>query len=66
MTDEFQERRQNSGLTDEQVEAVKEAILKSIYADIGRSLVRKVLWVGGAAIFALYAYLVSTGKAPKP
>ena len=48
MADE--ERRKNGGLTDEQVEAIKEAVLASVYEDIGRSLVKKALWVLGAVV----------------
>jgi hypothetical protein len=47
--------------TDEEVAALKQQLLESIYADIGKSLVKKVLWVGGACIFALFAWLVGKG-----
>jgi len=55
------ERRPNGGLTDEQIEAIKEAILASIYEEIGRSIVKKVLWYGGAVFAALVAWLVAKG-----
>lgn len=58
------ERRRNGGLTEEQVEAIKEALLRSIYEDIGRSVVKKVLWVGGAAVAALFAWLSYKGYWP--
>ena len=55
------ERRKNGGLTDEQVEAIKDAILASVYEDIGRSLVKKILWVGGIVFAALLAWLAAKG-----
>lgn len=58
------ERRKNGGLTDEQVEAVKQAILDSIYQEIGRSLVKKVLWAVGAVVLAVAAWLHGSGKLP--
>ena len=51
------ERRKNSGLSPEQVEAIKEAILASIYEDIGRSIVRKVLWALGALALIFLAWI---------
>jgi hypothetical protein len=35
-------------LTPEQVEALKQQLLHSIYADIGKNVVKKFLWVAGA------------------
>lgn len=58
------ERRKNGGLTGEQVEAIREAILRSIYEDIGRSVVRKILWTLGALSFALLAWLGYKGYLP--
>jgi len=55
------ERRQNAGLTDEQVEAIKEAILASVYEDIGRSLVKKVIWVAGVVFTALLGWAAAKG-----
>lgn len=56
------DRRKNGGLTDEQVEAIKQAILDSIYQEIGRSLVKKALWALGAIILAAVAWLHGAGK----
>lgn len=52
-----EERRKNGGLTDEQIEAIKEAVLASVYEDIGRSLVKKVLWVLGSLTAGFLGYL---------
>ena len=49
------------GLTDEQIEAIKERILASVYEDIGRSLVKKILWVVGTLLVALLAWLTAKG-----
>lgn len=58
------ERRTHGGLSDEQVDEIKEAILASIYEDIGRSIVKKILWAGGAVLAALFAWLVAKGYIP--
>ena len=55
------ERRNNGGLSDEQIEVIKDAILASIYEEIGRSIVKKVLWAGGAIFTAVVAWLVAKG-----
>ena len=55
------ERRTNGGLSDEQIEAIKDAILASIYEEIGRSIVKKILWAGGAMFAALLAWLTAKG-----
>ncbi len=52
-----EERRTNAGLTDEQIEEIKERVLASVYEDIGRSLVKKILWALGAVLAALLAWL---------
>lgn len=51
------ERRKHGGLTDEQVEVIKQQLLSSIYEDIGRSIIKKVLWAFGAMFLALLAWL---------
>lgn len=56
-----EERRANGSLTDEQVKQIKEQILASIYEDIGRSVVKKILWAGGAVLSALLAWLAYKG-----
>ena len=55
------ERRKNSALTPEQVEEIKEAILASVYEDIGRSLVKKILWVAGVVFTALLGWAAAKG-----
>lgn len=54
--DDFVEKRKNGGLSDEQIAAIKEQLLASIYEDIGRSVVKKILWAGGAVFAALLAW----------
>jgi hypothetical protein len=62
MKREEDDRRRNGGLTDEQVEQIKEAILREIYAEIGRSIVSRLLWALGLLFTALLAYLGFTGR----
>ena len=44
-------------LSPDELKAIKDQLLESIYADIGKSVVRKILWVGGAVILALFAWM---------
>jgi len=60
------DRRKNGGLSDEQVEAIKQAILDSIYKEIGKSIVRKVIWVVGTAVALLLAWLTGAGHIKFP
>ncbi len=55
------ERRKNRGLTDEEIEVIKEQLLNSIYEDIGRSVVKKLLWTLGALFIALSTWLAAKG-----
>lgn len=48
-------------LTPEQLEAIKQQLLDSIYADIGKSVVKKVLWITGASFVALVAWSKAHG-----
>jgi hypothetical protein len=54
-----QERRRN--FTDDELAQLKEQLLESIYADIGKSLVKKILWVIGAILAAALAWLTGAG-----
>lgn len=58
---EPEERRKNSGLSDEEIDAIKDRILASVYEDIGRSLVKKILWALGAVFAALLTWLGANG-----
>lgn len=55
------ERRENGRFTEAEIEAIKDAILSSIYEDIGRSLVKKILWATGAVLAAMLAWLAAKG-----
>lgn len=48
-------------LSQEELESLKEQLLDSIYADIGRSIVKKILWVLGAASVVALAWLSGKG-----
>lgn len=53
-------------LTEEQLEAIAERAadraLEKVYAQIGKSVVTKTLWLAGAAAIAIAAWLKGTGK----
>ena len=57
MYDEENKQDRRKPLTDAELDSIKEQLLESIYADIGKSLVKKILWVVGASILAGYAWL---------
>lgn len=60
------ERRANAGLTEDEINAIAERAaeraLEKVYSDVGKSAVKFVLWVVGAGVLALLAYLGATGK----
>ena len=56
-----EERRKNAWLTEEQINYIRERILASVYEDIGRSLVKKILWLLGALLAALLGWLAAKG-----
>jgi hypothetical protein len=49
-------------LSQEEVDIIAGQILEKIYADIGKSVVKKILWLAGAIVVAVYAALTSIGK----
>jgi hypothetical protein len=48
-----------SKLTPDEIDELKEMLLESIYADIGRNVVRKLLWIAAAVISTLFVWLSS-------
>ena len=53
--------RRRSALSPDDIEAIKKQILDSVYADIGKSIITKLLWIGGAVLTALFAWLSLKG-----
>lgn len=63
MNDENQNHHnRREPLTPEELASIKDQLLESIYADIGKSLVKKALWVGGAVVLASFAWLIGKGR----
>ena len=60
--DEMGDNRRS--LTQEELDSIKEQLLESIYADIGRSVIKKVLWIVGTVIFAILVGLKFANKLP--
>lgn len=56
-----EERRKSGGLSEDEIESIKERVLASVYADIGRSVVKKFLWVGGVVLLGLLTWLGVNG-----
>jgi hypothetical protein len=55
-------QRERIPLSQDEIDEIKRQLLESIYADIGRSLVRKFLWAAGTVVFAAVVGLAATGK----
>ena len=59
----MEERRVN--LTEEQldliVSKVADEVFNRIYAEIGKSIVKKLFWIAGVSIFAVFVFLASKG-----
>lgn len=60
------ERRAAAALSEEQIDLIAdraaERALAKVYEQIGRSVVRKILWVAGAAALAIAAWMKGSGK----
>lgn len=63
------ERRASVNLSDEQIESIAERAaekaIERVYMEIGKSVVRKTLWLIGVVAVGGWLYLSSTGKAPR-
>lgn len=60
-TEELRHARRKPQFTQEEIEDLKEQLLQSIYADIGKSFVKKFLWVFGAVVAGAFAALTAFG-----
>ena len=60
------ERRTGPSLTEEQIDSIAERAaeraLEKVYAQIGKSIVQKFLWLVGAASLAVLAWMKGSGK----
>ena len=54
--------RERVPLSQDEIDEIKRQLLESIYADVGRSLVRKFLWALGTVVFAAAVGLAAAGK----
>jgi len=57
-----QDNKDRPQFSQEQIDEIKRQLLESIYADIGRSLVKKFLWALGSVVFAAVVGLAAAGK----
>lgn len=55
------EHRTNGELSHQDIERIKEAVLASVYEDIGRSVVKKVVWIGGAVLAVVLGWGAAKG-----
>lgn len=59
--DEIKQTERRKNFTPSEIEDIKKQLLDSIYADIGKSIVKKFLWVTGAVALAALAWLSGKG-----
>lgn len=56
-------------LTDDQIEAIAEraaeVALEKVYTEVGKSVLKKLAWLTGAAVIGLAMWLSSHGALPK-
>ena len=66
-SEDFDRRR--SRFTPEEVEeianAAAERVLDKIYTEVGKSIIKRLAWLAGAAIVGLFIWLSSKGDIPK-
>ena len=56
-TDQEAQTKPGVTLSQEELNEIKNQLLESIYADIGKNVVKKIMWIGGSIICALYALI---------
>lgn len=56
-------------LTDQQIEAIAEraaqVALNKVYTEVGKSVLKKLAWLTGAAVIGLAMWLAGHGSLPK-
>jgi len=61
--------QQNIPLTDAQIEAIAEraaeVALNKVYADVGKSVLKKIAWLVGVVVIGLAMWLAGNGNLPK-
>jgi hypothetical protein len=59
----------NLPLTDEQIEHIAEraaqVALNKVYTEVGKSVLKKLSWIAGAATIGLFMWLGGHGSLPK-
>jgi hypothetical protein len=59
----------NLPLTDEQIEHIAEraaqVALNKVYTEVGKSVLKKLSWITGAAVIGLFMWLGGHGSLPK-
>ena len=59
-----EERRRNSGLSDEQVEAIAtraaEIALEKVYSEVGKGVVKRLAWIAGVIVIS--GFILMAGK----
>jgi hypothetical protein len=61
--------RRRSRFTPEEVEeianAAAERVLDKVYAEVGKSIIKRLAWIAGAALIGVFMWLSSKGDIPK-
>jgi preprotein translocase subunit SecF len=61
MSVEQHEPQERKRLSSEEIDNIKDQIRESIYADFGKSIITKILWIIWAVVLAAFAWLSSKG-----
>ena len=48
--------------SEEELQEIKDRLLESVYADIGKGVIKKFLWFSGTVLVAVLAWLMGAGK----
>lgn len=60
-----EERRRNSGLSDEQVETIAtraaEIALEKVYSEVGKGVVKRIAWIAGVVVISVFLLMAGKG-----
>ena len=60
-TGDYDDNDRRRPMSAHELEAIKTQLLESIYADIGKSVAKKIIWVAGTLILVAFAWLTGKG-----
>ena len=61
-SDEGTNKAFRRNFSEEELQEIKDRLLESVYADIGKGIVKKFLWLSGTLLVAVFAWMIGAGK----